>query len=134
MTTTTATTTTYTIFCLLEGQGRDAFPVDIDKTRTVGHLKNAIKSEKPVDLAAVDPDHLKLYYVNLEFDKPDEGGHITRAKQIFKDLSTNKPLKVYLKLSEIDGGLIDGGFLEKRLHVLVQLPPGESIRACDVRR
>jgi hypothetical protein len=119
----------YTIFCLFEDRG-GPFPVDIDETRTVGHLKKAIKQEKPVDLADVDADHLNLYHVNLKYVNSDEQARITRVKEALKGLEPLGPLR---KLSNIEDGFPED---EDSVHIIVQLPPSESIdsRARDVRR
>ncbi|KAG3194340.1 hypothetical protein PC128_g9445 [Phytophthora cactorum] len=39
----------------------EAFPVDIDTSLSVGHLKDSIKAKKPNDLKDVDANRLQLY-------------------------------------------------------------------------
>ena len=116
----------YTILCLIEGE-ENPFTVDIDGDRLVHHLKGLIKKEKPVALADVDSNNLNLYHVNLEFDESDKEEHITRANEVLQGLTKHKPLHPWRSLSEIEGGFPNGV-----LHILVQLPPSESIysRAC----
>ena len=116
----------YTITCLVEGEGIP-FPVDIDGDPLVCQLKSLIKKEKPVTLANVNPHNLKLYHVNLESDESDKQEHITHANEVLQGLTKHKPLKPLLKLSKIEEGFPDGA-----IHILVQLPPSESIhsRAC----
>jgi len=116
-----------TIFCLLEGEN-DPFPVEISDTQSVGSLKEEIKKKKSVALVAVDANRLKLYHVNLEYDVSDEQEHVTRANEILQGLTNHKPLSnPLLKLSTIEENFTDG-----LIHILVQLPPSESIhsRAC----
>ena len=116
----------YTIFCLVGGEDKP-FTVDIDGDITVSRLKDLIKKEKPVALANVDSNNLNLYRVNLEFDEPDKQEHITRANEVLQGLTKHKPLHLWRRLSDIEGGFPNGV-----LHILVQLPPSESIhsRAC----
>ena len=116
----------YTIFCLVGGEATP-FPVDIDGDITVGHLKDLIKTKKPMTLAKVEPDHLNLYYVNLEFDESDKQEHITHANEVLQGLTKHKPLHPWRRLSEIEEGFPNGV-----LHILVQLPPSESIHSRPV--
>jgi hypothetical protein len=115
----------YSIYCLLEGLG-SPFPVDIDKTRTVGHLKQEIKKEKAVALAGVDADNLNLYHVTIP--STNQQVYTEEANKIFKDLSNHTPLNPSDTLSAIEGG-----FPERTLHILIHLPQSESIdsRACS---
>ena len=50
-----------TLFCAIVGVQGSAFPVDIDTNKSVGHLKKAIKVEKPNDFKDVDADKLQLF-------------------------------------------------------------------------
>jgi hypothetical protein len=50
------------------------FPVDIEDTQTVGHLKKVIVKEKPSAFANVNPDQLTLWKVcgfSLSIDLAD---------------------------------------------------------------
>src|SRR5258706_4934014 len=113
----------YTIFCLLKGE-TVPFPVEIDETKSVGVLKDHIKEE----MSAVDVEarKLELYHVNIKFDESHEERHIAQANEVLQG-STRQPLRLWLTLSKIAEG-----FPEGELHILIQLPPGESIhsRAC----
>jgi hypothetical protein len=42
----------------------DAFPVDILRSKTVGHLKDAIKEKKGNALNHIDADQLKIWKVS----------------------------------------------------------------------
>ncbi|KAF9924400.1 hypothetical protein BGZ67_009274 [Mortierella alpina] len=51
-----------TLFCLVEGEATSqAFSVDIDKAKTVDHLKELIKNKKTVDFEHVDANNLTLW-------------------------------------------------------------------------
>ena len=116
----------YTIYCLLEGE-KNLFPVKIDEDMSAGFLMKEIKKEKSVALKTVDANNLKLYHVGIELDESDEQLHITRANEVFQDLGKSTPLREWRTLSEVEKGFPKGF-----LHILVQLPPSESIhsRAC----
>jgi hypothetical protein len=63
-----------TLFCWILGVSDHPFPVDIEDTRTVGHLKEAIVKKKPTAFANVDPDQLTLWKVrgfSLSIDLAD---------------------------------------------------------------
>jgi hypothetical protein len=63
-----------TLFCWILGVSDHPFPVDIEDSRTVGHLKEAIVKKKPTAFANVDPDQLTLWKVrgfSLSIDLAD---------------------------------------------------------------
>jgi len=111
------------VWCFLVGDA-DIFSVDIDQTKSVDHLKDEIKTKQQSKLDHIAAADLTLYHVNIKFDESDEQQHITRANEVFQDLSKHKPLSSSLKLSTIKGGF---GFSDGFLHILVQLPPSESL-------
>jgi len=58
-----------TLFCLVkENTTANAFEVDIEKDKSISHLKKAIKAEKQNDFAGVDADKLKLWKVSIPSD------------------------------------------------------------------
>ncbi|PKC07892.1 hypothetical protein RhiirA5_417616 [Rhizophagus irregularis] len=50
----------------------NTFPIDIDGSKLVGHLKKAIKMEKQIDFADVDADKLRLWKVEIPDDHDDQ--------------------------------------------------------------
>lgn len=56
------------LFVYIIGLG-SSFPVTIERSETVGHLKQAILKEKPNDLKDVEADQLILYKVELPDDE-----------------------------------------------------------------
>ncbi|KAF1319891.1 hypothetical protein FI667_g12806, partial [Globisporangium splendens] len=50
-----------TLFCMLVGVEGSALCIDIETSKTVAHLKDAIKAKKANDLKTVDADRLHLY-------------------------------------------------------------------------
>jgi uncharacterized protein YbdZ (MbtH family) len=53
-----------TLFCLVQG-APTAFPVDIDRSLTVDHLKKAIKPENTNNFANIDAVKLRLWKVEI---------------------------------------------------------------------
>ncbi|KAG0036467.1 hypothetical protein BGZ82_004155 [Podila clonocystis] len=48
-----------TLFCLVDGETMsNAFPVEIESTKTVGHLKDLIRAKKANNFHDVDADDL----------------------------------------------------------------------------
>jgi hypothetical protein len=117
----------YYINCLLEDEAVP-FTVAIDEPRNVSSLKDLIKDKRPdLDVVAVKLD---LYHVNLKYVNSDEQARIMQVKEALKG---SEPLGPLRKLSNIKDGFPED---EDLVHIIVQLPPSESIdsRACDVRR
>jgi hypothetical protein len=56
--------TTITLFCWILNVSDSPFPVDMEDSKTVGHLKNMIVKKKPVTFANVEADQLKLWKVS----------------------------------------------------------------------
>ena len=51
--------------CWIDGlDNANAFPVDILSSKTIGHLKKAIKKEKENALNHIDADQLEIWKVN----------------------------------------------------------------------
>jgi hypothetical protein len=55
---------TIPLFCWILDVSHSPFPVDIDDSRTVGHLKKAIVKEKSNTFANIEADQLTLWKVN----------------------------------------------------------------------
>ncbi|KAG0337159.1 hypothetical protein BG004_007755, partial [Podila humilis] len=54
-----------TLFCLVDGETTsNAFPVEIESTKTIGSLKDVIRAKKVNDFSDVDADKLTLWCVN----------------------------------------------------------------------
>ncbi|KAF9089031.1 hypothetical protein BGX27_002573, partial [Mortierella sp. AM989] len=60
------------LFCLVDGEATsNAFPVGIESTKTIGDLKELIKTKKTNDFSDVDADKLTLWRVTIP-DKDDD--------------------------------------------------------------
>ncbi|KAF8931909.1 hypothetical protein BGZ47_011637, partial [Haplosporangium gracile] len=54
------------LFCLVNGEATsNAFPVEIEATKTIGDLKELIKTKKTNDFQDVDADKLTLWRVSI---------------------------------------------------------------------
>ena len=116
----------YELFCIIPN-GKPAFVVNIDETRTVASLKVAIKAVKAPELDHIAPDNLTLYRVNL--DGSDEPEYIKEAERFAESL-VNLDLH---PLKQFD--LLDMVFPEppnsrdRNIHIFVILPPGKPINS-----
>ncbi|KAG0354094.1 hypothetical protein BG005_006763 [Podila minutissima] len=55
-----------TLFCVVEGETpSNAFPVEIESTKTTGHLKNLIKAKKTKNFHDVAADKLTIWKVSI---------------------------------------------------------------------
>jgi Crinkler effector protein N-terminal domain len=79
-----------TLLCFIPS-GKRVFSVEIDKTRIVDQLKDAIKKKKEQTLANVEADALTLYRVaiNQFLDNEQQEATLTR---ISENLGEHKPL------------------------------------------
>jgi hypothetical protein len=101
-----------TLFCLVQG-APTAFPVDIDSSLTVGHLKDAIKAKKANDFANIDADRLRLWKVEIQV-----GNDVIQGQALEDD--SQLPPTDYLDEHWTDTPL------RKHIHVIIKLPePGK---------
>ncbi|GBC39301.2 uncharacterized protein OCT59_011688 [Rhizophagus irregularis] len=68
---------------------KNAFPVDYDISKTIGHLKNAIKEKKSVALGNIDANTPKLWKVNIPESKKHEINEGIDIKEKFRGISTS---------------------------------------------
>jgi len=113
----------YTIWCFLPGC-RSAFPVDIEETRTVAHLKDAIKAKLTNTLATVDSHALSLYHINVEESDDDERVAIEEVNRLAQDLSSLKRLHSVDSLEDV---FESSAPPPETINILVLAPGGEPI-------
>src|SRR4051795_3172277 len=100
-----------TLFCLVKGNTTaNAFEVDIEKDKSISHLKKVIKAEKQNDFAGVDADRLKLWKVPISDDHVDPLNNLS--------LEDSDEL---LAINDI-GDYWPEKPLKKNIHVLVEPP------------
>jgi len=117
----------YKLFCAILGEGTDSFPIDIDETQTVGDLKKCINGA----LGSIDTRTLTLYKVDIDVSGDDDAAYRQTIEQIHRNTVTasKEPLNnPHNKLSAKFGQSIPA---EGRIHILIKLPPGQSINPID---
>ncbi|ETI53113.1 hypothetical protein F443_03894 [Phytophthora nicotianae P1569] len=122
-----------TLYCAVVGVAGSAFPVDIDASLSVGHLKDVIKGEKTNDLKDVDAYKLQLFLAKTE---KGAGAWLTEA-DVKKGVSDTSDLKLLgaagaplnlVGLSKKDVKFVptleDVESMNTPVHVLVVVPEG----------
>ncbi|KAG0298955.1 hypothetical protein BGZ97_003929, partial [Linnemannia gamsii] len=92
----TITNTPLTLFCLDGEATSDAFPVEIEASKTIGDLKELIKTKKTNDFQNVDADKLTLWRVSIPDDDDDDEISI-----LLDTRPEKKKLKATTKLSKV---------------------------------
>ena len=118
----------YELFYAIIGD-KNLFSADIDETWTVNTLKKCIKKEEAHKLASYDVDTLTLYKVNIDISKTDI--HDKVMQQIHQSsIEVGEKMIPAFKLSRY---FKEQDVPEKTIHILVELPSGESINSIDPR-
>ncbi|KAG0272311.1 hypothetical protein BGZ95_011952, partial [Linnemannia exigua] len=103
-----------TLFCLVDGDATtNAFPVEIESTKTVSDLKYLIRTEKSPGFNDVDADKLTLWRVSIPDVDDDE------IPVLIDNLTGKKKMRATNKLSMV----FDAAFPENTICVFVQRPP-----------
>ncbi|KAG0250392.1 hypothetical protein DFQ27_009421 [Actinomortierella ambigua] len=105
-----------TLFCLVDGEDTsNAFPVDIEATKTIGHLKELIKVKKAIAFSDIAADRLILSRVSIPIIDDDENSilldHINQDEK--------KKLGPATRLSRV----FPEELPEETVHIIVQRPP-----------
>ncbi|KAF9272527.1 hypothetical protein BGZ68_002332, partial [Mortierella alpina] len=109
-----------TLFCLVEGEATSqAFSVDIDKTKTVDHLKKFIKTEIPDTFNGVDAKDLTVWRVSIPIIEDNDELPI---------LLNNVPEKERKKLGPATrlSRVFPEDLPEETVHIIVQRPPVQA--------
>jgi Crinkler effector protein N-terminal domain len=69
------------VFVYILGLKTSSFPVTVERSETVGHLKEAILKKKPNQLKDLDADQLILYQVELPDDENLEQSSLQAPKR-----------------------------------------------------
>jgi len=97
--------------CIVLGE-RNAFPVDFDTGKTIGHLKGAIKKQAELD----SPAHkLKLWKVNVPESRKHEIYEGIDVKVKFQGIELDDDLNTI-------GDYFEGQPTAKHIHIIVELP------------
>jgi hypothetical protein len=113
----TMTSNLLTLFCLVDGDS-SPFPVEIEPTKTVGSLKDAIKAKKTPRFDDVAADELNLWSVSIPVSDDDDDDEISvYINNIPKD--DKKKLKATRELLGVFGNEAP----KNMIHIIVQRPP-----------
>ncbi|KAF8926344.1 hypothetical protein BGZ47_002801, partial [Haplosporangium gracile] len=104
-----------TLFCLVDGEGTsNAFPVEIESSKTIGDLKELIKTKKTPRFDDVAADELTLWRVCIPDDDDDDEQPILLDK-----VTEKKKLKATTRLLKV----FDAELPDDTIHIIVQRPP-----------
>ncbi|KAG9064953.1 hypothetical protein KI688_003215 [Linnemannia hyalina] len=114
------TTNTVTLFCLVESAYTfSAFPVEIESTKTVGHLKKLIIAELPASFQQSNANDLRLWQVSI----PDGDDNYNHTISLFSsELPKMLELRATIKLSRVFGAKPQ----ENMIHIMVQGPLADA--------
>ena len=89
------------------------FPIEVDRTKTIGNLKNAIKVDQHIAFQHVDPRNLDIWMVSILIDPS--------LKQNFDKLGLQNepPLLPGAKLSKV----FSDEPKDEHVHIVVRPPP-----------
>ncbi|KAF8905927.1 hypothetical protein BGZ58_006349, partial [Dissophora ornata] len=105
-----------TLFCLVDEEATSqAFSIEIDRTKTVDHLKDLIKAKKTIEFSDVDADKLTLWRVSMP---------ITRDNDEMPILLSNftKGNKEKLHPADDLSDVFEETPPKKTIHIIVQRP------------
>jgi hypothetical protein len=124
-----------TVFCLIIGGPE--FPVNIDETQTVGALKDKIKEKAKIP---GPPNALTLYRINVTGrDAQTRMETVVREAQNIRSFGALDPLRslavVFAAPDAVTGAgsVTATGLPSGTIHILVELPLGESIDSIGPR-
>jgi Crinkler effector protein N-terminal domain len=119
-----------TLVCSLVGAEGNAFPVDIEASRLVGHLKKAIKVEKPETIKC-DADKLQLFLAKKDGAWLRDDDTLDTLLLIGFDTSTYIMMRASWKLNKPSLFAPEVSLGEDVIHVLVVVPEGASGTASE---
>jgi hypothetical protein len=121
---------------ILGNEPRRIFPVEVPSSKTVGHLKEAIKDKKKHTFSGIDADLLDLWKVSNRIQHINNDEFILSLKvninlttnldpdpremiKVKDDIRDGIELKPWSRLSKL---FVDGAE-DEHLHIIVQCPP-----------
>jgi len=115
-----SSTEEYVIICFIP-RSKDAFSVNIEKSRPVDQLKDMIKAKKPQTFVNVEADTLSLYQVTIY-------GSLTTEQFIDQLNRLSQNLNESMRLwggRELSSYFSESPAPPGKYYVIVQLPEGE---------
>ncbi|KAF9287535.1 hypothetical protein BGZ68_001691 [Mortierella alpina] len=112
-----------TLFCLVEGESTsNAFPVEIEPSKTIGELKKLIKTEQAPAFDDITANSLTLWKVSLSIPNDEEDTSIT-----LDAFSDKKKLRPTDDVSDV----FNEKPPKKTIHIIVQRPPSPPPSGLD---
>ncbi|KAF9536712.1 hypothetical protein EC957_009923 [Mortierella hygrophila] len=114
------------LFCLVDGEATtNAFPVEIESTKTIGDLKEVIMGKTTNRFRNVDPDQLTLWKVTIPITKENED-----TPMLLEDVPSDKNrLGPATRLSKV----FPEELPKETVHIIVQRPTPGNLKA-DIKR
>jgi hypothetical protein len=113
----------FTLNCIVQGS-QSVFPVKIERTESVGHLKELILAKKPKTFADIEADELELW----KLDVPDKYDDILK-NLVLEEKPDNEEGNKYWPVSKMRPTRLISDYIRKPLmgyvHVAIKLPSGE---------
>jgi hypothetical protein len=110
-----------TLFCLIKGNTTaSAFEVDIEKDKSISHVKKDIKAEKQNDFAGIDADKLRLWKKEISDDQDDLLSNLSLEDK--DELLATKKISKYFPDS----------LPEEHIHVIVEPPETTATSSQEV--
>ncbi|KAH7055029.1 hypothetical protein BKA57DRAFT_452799, partial [Linnemannia elongata] len=110
----TMTENRISLFCLVDGEATsNAFPAEIESTKTIGDLKKLIKTEKAPRFDDVAADELTLWRVSISDDDDND------LPVLLDSVPEKKKLKATTRLLKV----FDTELPDDTIHIIVQRPP-----------
>ncbi|KAG9061138.1 hypothetical protein KI688_007768 [Linnemannia hyalina] len=100
------------LFCLVDGEATP-FSIEVDRTKTVDHLKDLIKAKKANAYSDVDADVLTLWRVSIPIDPPNK-----RKPIVLTEVQSAAELDPTDDVSDV----FEGTPPKKTIHLIVQRP------------
>ncbi|KAF8351954.1 hypothetical protein F5887DRAFT_861470, partial [Amanita rubescens] len=110
-----------TLFCWVPNVSNNPFAVGIRKSKTVGHLKDAIKKEKELTFGAIDADTLQHWKLSPPIPSAEIGMKLRDVQSPQRVPSCDK-LNVFDELSEHFSSPPPPPPPGKHLHIIVEAP------------
>ncbi|KAH7055035.1 hypothetical protein BKA57DRAFT_489829 [Linnemannia elongata] len=119
----TMTDNRLSLFCLVDGEATP-FSVEVDRTKTIDHLKDLIKAKKTPEFDDIAADKLTLWRVSISDDMlihrhvsiPDDNDN--EQPILLDNWSEKKKLKATAKVSKV----FEAELLEDTIHIIVGRP------------
>jgi hypothetical protein len=107
----------FTLFCLVHGDPvENAFAIDIERSKTISHLRELIKEKKAPEFDSVVADKLILWSVSISVDDT------TMLEELVLENNKEKGVQKLLPLRKISK-VFPSKPADEHIHIIVERPP-----------